>query len=323
MACIALLSASCGKKGASMSSCVQDDSIDPAKRHALDTAALDFAGKVISAEPTLALTSFVAQFQNAATRDQLESVEASVVRPMQPKNLALLHSYLVRVTAGAPSRVICAKDITRPDGWVAMSAVAVPEQAHVLLSADSRNNQWAMDVWLVPEQKQWKVQGFWLGAATLGDLDSTALWQMGQSERTRGHEFNAALLLAAASQTANRGPFFQLGISQPIAKDLAALPFPAEIRGQPPFEWKSGENSFKVLQVGPISIAGKLYVTLGQEVPPWRNDSEADGQNRRLLAYFNDRFPEYRSVFAGVVARAYERGTHRTYGTVDAVAPEK
>jgi hypothetical protein len=320
---ITLLTVSCGKSGAFVSSCVQDEGIDPAKRQAIDSVALDFAGKLTGSEPTSALTLFTPEFQNATTRGQLDSLEASLIRPMQPKNLALVHSYLAKVPAGSPGRVICAKDITKPDGWVAMSVIGVPEQAHVLLSADSRNNQWAIDVWLVPEQDRWRVRAFWIGLATVGDLDSTALWQMSRSETARGHEFNAALLSSAADQTANRGPNFQLGIGPSIAEYVSHLSFPAEIKGQAPFEWKQGDTAFKVLRVGPISIAGKLYVTIDHEIPPWRADSEADGRNRQLLAYFERRFPEYQSVFAGVVARAHEAGGQRGYGTVDVVSPAK
>src|SRR5262249_5202496 len=132
-----------------------------------------------------------------------------------------------------------------------------------------------------------------------------------------GHKFNAALLYAAATQVANRGPNFQLGITQSISEDLSKLTVPSEIQGQPPFLWKDGHNTYKVLNVGPIAVGGKMYITIAHEVSPWQTDAEVDSWNKQLLGYFKKRFPEYSDVFAGLVARAMERGTDRGFGTVE------
>jgi len=71
---------------------------------------------------------------------------------------------------------------------------------------------------------------------------------MGTSTRTTTlkHSFNAALLYAAAAQTANRGPSFQLGIAQSISDEMSRLTVPDEIKGQPPFlleKWRNHVQS--------------------------------------------------------------------------------
>jgi len=99
----------------------------------------------------------------------------------------------------------------------------------------------------------------------------------GTRREAKGHTFNAALLYASAAQTANRGPNVQ-------------------ISGQPPFYRKSGNDAFKILNVGPIAVAGKIYVTINDEVSPWKTNAEVDGWNKNLIAYFKHRFPEYSSI---------------------------
>src|SRR5207245_2277736 len=161
-----------------------------------------------------------------------------------------------------------------------------------LLSADTINNKLAFVVWLVPEQSEWKVQSFRLNVSTLADKGSLQLWELARAQQARQHSFNAALLYAAAAQTAYRGPNFQLVITQSISSDMSNLDVPPEVKGQPPFLWKNGENVYKVTNVGPIAIAGKLYVMIVHEVSPWKSAGEVDGWNKELLSYFKRRFPE-------------------------------
>ena len=80
---------------------------------------------------------------------------------------------------------------------------------------------------------------------------------------------------------------------------------------------------YKVLSVGPIAIAGKIYVVIVHEVSPWQSDNQVDGWNKELLKYFKSRFPEYSDVFAGLVARAVEQGSNRGYGTVEELPAAK
>jgi hypothetical protein len=124
-------------------------------------------------------------------------------------------------------------------------------------------------------------------------------------------------LYAAAAQTADRGPNFQLGIVQSISDEMSKLTVPPEIKGQAPFFWKNGETTYKVASVGPIAVGGKIYVIIVHEVSPWQSNEQVDGWNKELLSYFKRRFPEYSDFFAGLVARANERGSNRGYGTVE------
>ena len=306
-----------------VTSCGEDAHIDAAKKKTIDSFAMDFVQTLLGPTPSGAFDLMTKAGQAETTRQQLNGAALTIVRQFEPKNVTLQHTYLIELKGKSPGRVVCATDLSKPNGWESLSAESVPEQAHVLLSADTRNNELAIVVWLVPEQSEWKVHSFRLNVSTLADKDSLQLWELARTQQGRQHSFNADLLYTAAAQTADRGPNFQLGITQKISEDLSNLTVPAEIKGQPPFFWKDGETVYKVMSVGPIAVGGKVYVIIVHEVSPWQSDGQVDGWNKELLKWFKLRFPEYSDVFAGLVARATERGSNRGYGTVEELPSPK
>lgn len=72
-----------------------------------------------------------------------------------------------------------------------------------------------------------------------------------------------------------------------------------------------------MLNVGPIGVSEKIYLLVDHEIEAWAQDKEADRKNRDLITGFVKAYPEYREVFAGMVARAHERGGNRGFGTVE------
>ncbi|HEY3755864.1 MAG TPA: hypothetical protein VGL42_06920 [Opitutaceae bacterium] len=315
--------ASCGKKGAFVATCVDDERIPAGERREIDATALNFTQDLL-ANYVVALSKFWDDSRSKDADDrQLEAIEKSVIGTMHPTNPRVAHSYLVRSYAGSPGRMLCAVDLKRADGWVSMKAIPAAEQAHVLLTADARNNQWTLDVWLIHQKEQWKVHSFWINLSSLGALDSEALWVRGREEASGGHRINAALLLTAAAQVANRGPAFQLGLAQAIAKDLAAIDLPSEISGKAPFRWNWNGTTFNVIQVGPIALAGKLYVLLVQRQPAGKSPQELDASNHRLIDFFKHRFPEYHGVFSGIAARSADPSGHSGFATIDESALTK
>ncbi len=307
----------------SLFSCAEDTHIDVAKKKAIDSVAMNFVGTMRGPNPSAAFDSLSKEGQAKVTRGQLSGQAATIIQQLAPGNVTLQHTYFIELKGDSPGRVVCAASLSKPEGWESLAVTSAPQQAHVVLSADTRNNKLAFTVWLVREQNDWKVQSFSTNVSSLADMDSMQLWESARTQQSRGHYFNAALLYVAAAQTADRGPNFQMGIAQSIAEDMSKLTVPPEIQGQPPFLWKSGETTYKVLNVGPIAVGGEIYVILAHEVSPWQSDDQVDGWNKKLLEYVKQRFPEYSDAFAGLVARALERGSNWGYGTVEELPARK
>jgi len=305
------------------SSCAEDSHIGEAKRKALNSAAINFVEAFLGPDPSTGFAALSKEGQQGVTLEQFTAQAHAIREQLQPTDLRTQHVYVLNISGKSKGRVICATDLKKADGWESLATINVPEQAYVVMSAQARNNSLAVTIWLVPERVGWKVQSFWINISTLADQGPMQLWETARKQKELGHKFNAMLLYAAAGQVANRGPNFQLGITQSISEDMAGLDGPAEIRGEAPFVWKDGNTTWKVLNVGPIAIGGKIYVVISHEVSPWESDNEVDGWNKELLAYVKNRFPECSEVFAGLVARAHERGSNRGYGTVDEFTTHK
>jgi hypothetical protein len=298
------------------SSCTDNSRIEPSKRSEIELTAMDFLKKLLSETPEAAYSLLSADATASVSQDQLVQQATLVLRRMEVKEPAVTKTYLVHVTGKVPQRVVCGE--LADDKWDSVGAVTTfPEQAHVVISATTVNNKVAFMVWLVRPEKKWLVQSYWMNVATLADKGPGELRHLGREQLARRHFFNATLLYAAALQIANRGPNFQMGITQSLTTEMSQVTIPKEVQGQPPFDWSDGTNQYKVLNVGPMAIGGKIYVAINHQVSPWTTDKQVDGWNRQLIAYFKARFPEYKDTFAGIIVHAVDRGSNRGYGTVE------
>jgi hypothetical protein len=294
--------------------CSDDEHIAANKKAAFDSSALQFFSTLISSDPAGAYDQLAVDAQKNVTREQITQISKFMLQPMKMEHLRVDHTYDVIFAGSNEGRVVCG---TLSDGkWVSVAARS-GEQAHVLLSADFINGRYAFEAWLLPDRSKWKIEGFWSGASSLADYDAEKVWTLARSEVSKKHRFNAAVLYATALQLTNRGNYLQLGLSNAISEGTASFSPPPEIAGQPPYEWKDGSSVYKILNIGPTAIAGKLYIVINHEVSHWTNEKEVDGWNKNLRAYFKRTFPEYRSVFPSVIIRAHERGTTRGFGTVE------
>jgi hypothetical protein len=299
-----------------VASCATDGEIPSKEREAVNQVALQFVQNAVGPVPSAAYATFSAEAKETVPSEQFVAGFQNQIKPMGPfKNVRVAHSYIAKLTGGThEQRVLCGNISS---GWVAVNARPGPAEAHVIVETQTVNNTVVFVVWLIVEQGSWRVQYVHFATAEMvgksaGDLQKTA-----QAENHAGHDFNAFILYAAALQLTDRGPFFQLGIRPEIESALGSLKRPGLLDGQPPFSWKFGTSTFRVLNVGPIGVGGKIYLVVDQEVESWVDDKEVDKKNRELITAFGGAYPEYRDAFAGLVVRAHERGGSRGFGTVD------
>jgi hypothetical protein len=139
------------------------------------------------------------------------------------------------------------------------------------------------------------------------------LWQMGRAQGALHHDFNAALLYGAADSLAERGPDFELAIRPQIRSEIAQLKPPHALQGKNSLTWHLGNQTYKILAVGPVGIKDKLYLMIDWQAASWQDDQEIESRNRRLMNDFARIFPEYAAVFAGVIMSAVEKDGGRGY----------
>lgn len=299
-------------------SCKADDEISAKEREAIGHAALRFVQDALGDDPSVAYATFTTDAKQNVPLDRFVSSFQDGIKPMGPfKELKVAHTYLAKVTGGdQEQRVVCG-NLSNPQTWVAVNVKPGPSEGHVIVEAQTINNTVDFVIWLITEQRNWHVQ--YVHYATVGMVGKTAadFQKSAGEENAKQHGFNAFILYAAALQLSDRGPFFQLGIKPEIEKEIGEIARPRVLEGQPPFTWNFDKSTFKVLNVGPIGIGGKVYLLVDHEIEPWAQDKEADRRNRDLIAGFMKAYPEYKAAFAGLVVRAHERGGNRGFGTVE------
>lgn len=298
--------------------CHQDEEIAPAKAQAIRAAAESFVRALLSPDPASAHERLSPRLKAHFTDEQLASRTAGFLSQVGSlTDVAAERTYFVEVTGEAPRVGMCGKDPAEKERLAYVALANAPEQAHVVVGARARNNRVAFSLWLVPADGAWRIESSWMNVSTLGDEDPAQLRARARAEHAKGHEFNAAVLYAAARDAAYRGPALELAISRSIAEEAGKLKLPPELAGKPPFAWKDGPTTYTVQQVAALSVANERYLLLAHEVPPPRSDAQLDEANQQLFRYVKRRFPEYAQVFAGIVGSAVERGSPRGFRSVD------
>jgi hypothetical protein len=299
-------------------SCAADDEVSAKDREAVAQVALKFVQDALGPDTASAYTAFTADAKESVPLEQFVSGFQNTIKPMGPfKNLRVAHTYVPQVTGGTQEQRVVCGNLSSPEGWVAVNAKPGPAEAYAIVEGDTVNNTHAFVIWLLPEQSGWRVQYVHFATTTMVGKSAVDLQKIAATENAKQHTLNALILYVAALQLADRGPFFQLGIRPEIEKAIGNVPRPSILQGQAPFVWTFDKSTFKVLNVGPIGIGGKIYLLVSQEVEPWAEDKQADHENRDLINAFAKAYPEYKEAFAGIVVRAHERGGTRGFGTVE------
>jgi hypothetical protein len=304
-------------QGLYTSSCEQDDQITATVKNTIDAAAKQFADLFLGENPVAAFDALADGARHVATPGKLAEEGRTLKQEFAPTNPEVVHTYVVTLLGKSPGAIVCGTDLSNPADWVLVAAGDFKRQAHVLMSAQTASNDYvAVNVWLVPQQDNWKVQSFWVNPSSVAGKDSIQLWNLARTQASVGHEFNAAILFSVAARIAYRGSIFKLGVAQAISEDGSKVQRPGQLVGQPPFEWQDGNTTLTILSLSSTAIGGQLYLAVAHEISPWNTDAQANDSNERVVTYIKSHFAEYSDVFRGIVVIAKDRVSTRTYRSV-------
>jgi len=302
--------------GAYGGTCQVDDEIAPAQRAAIESAAMAYARAILSDHPETAYALMTDSAQASMTADAFGAQIAAFSRASGPYGkLRLTHTYFLQsVGSGADTRAICGT--LAGDQWVAVAIRPGTRQAHVALSAQTRNNGWAVTLWLLPQAGGWRVQYSHLGIASAAGRTPEMLLAMARRERDSGHAFNATMLYAGVQSTIDRGAAFQLGIEQTARGDFAKLRAPSELQGKPPFVWTMNGKRYRVAQVTILGIGKDLGLVFVLPQSDWPDNAAIDKRNHEFLDAFIASHSDYARDFNFLAARAMKSDNSGGFGTV-------
>jgi hypothetical protein len=285
--------------------CRIDNEIASAPRDALEDQALAFVRAALGTTPQAAYAMMAPEAQSRTSAqgfaDQVRTLSSSS-GPFE--NLRVTHAYLITGVAEgtAQPRALCG---TPANGqWVSVAIKPQPEQAYVVVGAQTRNNAWAFTLWLVPDGSEWRVLNFHVGISAIAGRTPEDLLALIRDEREAGRAFNAAIVLAAARDLSNRGPTFQLGISQALQAESDKLRVPTELQGTPPFTWKMKGKPYTVAGAGMIGVGKDIGIVFILPHKTWTDDQAAVAANRAFIEAFVATHPDYARAFDFLAARA-------------------
>jgi hypothetical protein len=300
-----------------------DSEVPAAERALYERAAMQFVETLLADKPAEAHAQLVDELKEKVSVQQLKQLVDRMVLSLRPlSGLHVEHSFRVsQQTIGRGQRRVLATlqaggNTSTPEGRVSLNVSPIPLQAHVIIEASARNNRLGFILWLYSGEPNWRVAGVHILPVTVLNRSATDIWKLARQENQRGHALNAYVLYATATQLAFRGPNLQLGILEEIDSEMKRMAKPAEFDGNPPFEWKFGKDTYKVMTVGPIGVGGVFDLNIVHQVAQTNDDKALEQQNRALIKAFEAAHPEYSDVFDGLVLRAV-RPDGRGFGTVE------
>jgi hypothetical protein len=298
--------------------CARDGQIDAAERDDAASAALDFANAMAGPAPLKAYAQMPEESRGGGEQNFLrvaQLVQAS--GPFAP--LRVDHTYMLDFTVrpSGPTRFPCTGPDGRPNFVVAGPART---QAHVAIrvaSAKRPTMQWTFSVWLAKQGAGWSVLGFNFSPSMLAGHTGEELWGEAQLQRRRGHDLNAALLYATASELLARGPYFQSSDHPAFDNDVASFKAPAELTQMHTRPWRMDGQDFPVTAVRVYGVDDhQLVLAINQPSTTQLSDQAAEQRDHRLIDAFTKTHPEWRESFDAVAARVFTPDNTRSFGVV-------
>jgi hypothetical protein len=98
-------------------SCAEDSHIDEAKKKALNSVGTNFVQTLLGPDPSLGFLALSKEWQQANTRAQFKTRALLIQRLYKPTDLRTQHVYLINAKGNSEGQIVCATDLTKPDGW--------------------------------------------------------------------------------------------------------------------------------------------------------------------------------------------------------------
>lgn len=310
MAAALLLSQACEAQ-VYTASCSRDDQIAQETRDGIEAAAIQIIGTLDQSPDHFARTlSSRGKIDGkpeaiGAVIAMYESMDP-ISDPIIAQTFFVTSSASTNVSTGIP----CGSDdqgrmTFAPRGGTTTNALVLAEQN---LRGNSKITH---TLWLENEESKWLVRGFHTGVSAISGLDSEQLWNLAKQQREKGNLINASLLYAAATNSLDRGPFFQPSLLLDFVADKQTFEQPKSV------EFTFEQEVFAVTDVLYIGLNNGLFA-IGINHTPAAGASveEVEAVNRRLIEGFDKAYPEWREVFKAVVGRAINPSTNKLHETV-------
>ncbi|HUO16596.1 MAG TPA: hypothetical protein VMX38_16535 [Verrucomicrobiae bacterium] len=185
----------------------------------------------------------------------------------------------------------------------------------VLFDAASLTAQENVSFILEQAGTDWKIGGLYITPATVAGHNSE--WYLAQAREYQksGQIHNAWFYFLEARELASPLNFMATAATDNLYDQAHSVNVTDVPVGGKPADLSAGGTTYKLTSLFPEAVGNDLDLVAKYEVPDAANTNQAYQSNMAVINALVAKFPEIRSAFASVVARAVDANGH-DYGTL-------
>jgi hypothetical protein len=306
--------------------CLTTGDMDPSTRNAVESAARQYFGYAAAGDATslksYSIPSLAGSFAGieravAENRDAFAGQQPSVYS-----------TYVLDASNGPASfdnaTFLCG--VINADNSLAFSIPNLPagRYALVILEASGQKGPYWLSLVLQQLNGGWKLAGFYPKQRRVADKGAGWFLTQARSYRAKGQLHNAYFYYLTARDLALPVAFM---MTRPVEKlDSEALPIvPRDLPGENPLGLTTPNGRiYQITDIRPAPVGSALDLVIKYKALADIKDTRTSfANNMEVLQLFVARYPEYRTAFAGLVARAVDPATGNDYGTAMPMAELK
>lgn len=185
----------------------------------------------------------------------------------------------------------------------------------VIVDASSSKGPYTVSLILQLQGSDWKLGGLYTKAAQFDGHDSDWFIARARDSQAKGQLHNAWLYYQVARSLVSPLPFMSTAVTDKLYDDsqkLQPADFPAEGKTA---DLSTGTATYKLTALFPEVVGSDLELIVKYQASNISNTNQAYQNNVGVMKALVAKFPELRSAFAGIVARAVDP-SGRDYGTM-------
>jgi len=150
----------------------------------------------------------------------------------------------------------------------------------------------------------WKLAGYYPQPAPVGGKDGNALLQQARTYKSQGQAHNAWFYYLMAWERIAPLQFMYNKTLEATRQEIAAAQPPDLPTAEKPVDFSADGKTYKITTLAPFADKEDVDLVLKYQTADVYNTMKVDKDNRALVNAFLARYPEYKSAFNAIVARA-------------------
>jgi hypothetical protein len=300
--------------------CLTASDLDIATRTALTAAALRYFDLVEKGDTVAlrqrAMPSVASDFSviEATVKDNQAALAGSKAA-VRPPFLLVAEGRESIARAEFYCGVFGSKGQTRDSAVFSLNNLLPGKYAVVVMDAPSSRAVYAVSLILQQEGSDWKLGGLYIQAAEFAGHNSSWFASRARDFQAKGQMHNAWLYYIEAISLVSPLPFMSTKASDDIydeSQKLQPADFPAEGKTA---DLVSGTTTYKLTALLPVVVGDDLDLLVKYQATDVSNTNQTYQSNVSVMKALVAKFPELRTAFAAVVARAVDP-SGRDYGAM-------